>query len=456
MPDQATSELPRIALVFGDDAVAAHVREAMHGHADIVYAASAADFDATRMTGANAAAALVNLDDCDWLDAIEASLDTAGVAVVFNDPEISQKLEGWERARWLRHLLAKLSGSTDVDPPRPQQVDAPVRDLPAAAEADPPIPAEAAVVERPLSPQEIETMTADFVAGQEPAPVRVAEASLPPAAAEDLSTAGATADAEDFDAVEAHTALPAPAEASLSPVAAEDLSTAGATADAEDFDTIDAETALAVPAKEALAPAPVAAAATDPAPDADAPPVAEQAGSGSNDDGAPDVDTETLSAMIDARLAESESQTPSDAPAVWRVVEGGAVSPVHLDTVAETDPAKPPTAAAEPSAQQRAETAAQDDADILAGLPSLDDWQLVDPEAAAPAPAAAREHKDAEPIFSDNFAGLELVPMETISTVEIHSDPIERWLDDDESGKRKAATDSAADAAKAGSNGGKA
>ena len=35
MPDRAMETLPRIALVFGDEAAVAHVREALVGHVEI-------------------------------------------------------------------------------------------------------------------------------------------------------------------------------------------------------------------------------------------------------------------------------------------------------------------------------------------------------------------------------------------------------------------------------------
>ena len=414
MPDQAAPGLLRIALVFGDDTAAVHVRDAMHDHADIAYATSAVDFDAARMVGANVTATLVNVDGGDWLDAIQTNLEAAGIAVVYNDPEISCGLDGWERARWLRHLLAKLRGSTDVDPPRPEQiVSSTVDDSSAELEPETPAPIEneSAVVERPLSPQEIETMTADFVAKRESITVQVIQAAPQPGVI-----------------IVVDEPVVAPAQV-------------------VDMDRTDPQ--MAPPSVTDEVPEPVQAAtiATDAPPDMDVEePKDEVDEIGVEHDGNLDVDTETLSAMIDARLADPESRTPSDSPEVWRVVEGRAGSPVHLDTVSETDSAVT-SDASEPAKPPRAEAVAQDDSDVLASLPSLDEWQLVDPEAdlvLPPAPAAAPEHEDAEPTFSDDFADLKLVPLEMGSTLERPSDPIERWIDDDESGKLKATADSAA------------
>jgi two-component system chemotaxis response regulator CheB/chemosensory pili system protein ChpB (putative protein-glutamate methylesterase) len=39
--------------------------------------------------------------------------------VVFNDGQASRRLEGWDRARWARHLAMKVLAMGDADPPRP-------------------------------------------------------------------------------------------------------------------------------------------------------------------------------------------------------------------------------------------------------------------------------------------------------------------------------------------------
>jgi two-component system chemotaxis response regulator CheB/chemosensory pili system protein ChpB (putative protein-glutamate methylesterase) len=362
VPDHLIPRLPRIALVFGDEAAAAHLREALQAHVEIAYASDAGSFDAARMAAANVDAALVNLDDGGCLDTLEAVLDAADVPVVYNDPEISRGLEGWARARWLRHLLAKLRGSSDVDPPRPGQPSAGFGVPSAAAPRDPQGPHHAGVYERPLSPQEIETMTADFV--QESAGVAAGDAAR-----------SAVADAP------AQTAAPGASPDALEPVQA--------------------------PAVDDL-----------------------------------EVDTETLSAMIDARLADANSRLPPDSPEVWRVVEGGPVT------------AAAPVAGAESTSRAAPAEAAGDSDEPSLSLPSLDDWQLVDTDA-APAPAPRREQpKNPELALAESLAGLslELEPMETVTQIA-HAEPIERWLHESE--PRKAAANPRSDA-EAESVGGKA
>lgn len=358
MADHLIPRLPRIALVFGDEAAAAHLREALQADVEIAYAGDAGSFDAARMAAANVDAALVNLDDGGGLDTVEALLDAADVPVVYNDPEISRGLEGWARARWLRHLLAKLRGSTDVDPPRPGQPAAGFAVPSAAASHDSRAPHHAGVFERPLSPQEIETMTADFVQESAGAP------------AGDMARS-AVADA------------PAPA------------AVAGALPDA---------------------PEPVQAPAVDDL----------------------EVDTETLSAMIDARLADADSRLPSDSPEVWRVVEGGPATA-----------AAPAQAPESKSGSTPVEDAGRSDEPSLS-LPSLDDWQLVDTDA-APAPAPRREQqKNSDLALAESLAGLslELEPMETVATI-VHAEPIERWLHESEPRKAAANAEAAAVGGKA-------
>lgn len=147
-----------------------------------------------------------------------------------------------------------------------------------------------------------------------------------------------------------------------------------------------------------------------------------------------DVDTEALSAMIDARLAAPQSAESS--PEVWREVSGGALPSRQSDDVAEIE-----AAPAEKSAPAPVAEAVNDDVDVLASLPSLDDWALVDHDA-VPATAVNRgAQKSPEPVLPDAFAGLELVPMETVAPLRVDADPIERWFGG-EVGRKAAVNDS--------------
>ncbi|HET8764762.1 MAG TPA: hypothetical protein VFM52_06050 [Rhodanobacter sp.] len=369
MLDQKIPSRPRVALVFGDAGSARHLRDAVSGCVEIVYEASTAEFDVARLAVSQATAALVNLDDCESLDGVEAGLEETGVAVVFNDPEISSKLDGWAQARWLRHLTAKLSGNSDFDPPRPAAAQTASIVATAAPDAQDPVQAGSAappgaedapqLVERPLSQAEIESMTADFVAVQEP-----------------------SAHSMDFDGTAA-------------PLAAD----AGGT--------------------ESPTPA-IEAPGTETPPPAQAADATRAAGTEADHADALDVDTEALSAMIDARLAAAEGEPVPESPEVWRVIEGGSVSAVELP------PIEPEPLAVAPSSAPPQPATPVDDADVWTALPPLDDWQLVDPE--APAVPASAPKRDEHPGLTIDFGGLELVPMETVARVETGSASIEQWM----------------------------
>ena len=181
--------LPRTALLYTDDALLAHVEHTLAAlRVPVVYRAALAQADHTALAGARPEIALINLDDrCgEELDALTATLDAAGVPIVFNDADISHGLEGWARARWARHLCAKLCGREDVDPPRPAQpaameaavaapaaapvagielsVAAPVESTAPIQETavENPVAEEPASASRPLSQGEIDALVADF------------------------------------------------------------------------------------------------------------------------------------------------------------------------------------------------------------------------------------------------------------------------------------------------------
>lgn len=405
MPDQVSSAKPRVALIYGDVAAVGHVREALADQVDIAYDTQAGEFDATRLVASGARAALVNLDSYEWLDTLTAQLGKAGVEVVFNDPETSIQLEGWERARWLRHLVAKLRGSEDFDPPRPVAVP----------------------VEHPA----VFTPTGESVAILEPAPAQphsVAPVTVARAEPSNLPMVGEPLVA----GIAAPAANPSPVATTPVPVAIEAMAPASAAAESG-FSPGTVEPAVAAPViHEPVAAPAVDAPATSATFDADVIPAAPETPhlvAASDDfDAALDVDTEALSAMIDARLAEPEAHALPSAEA--DLAAAPTVDAVLPDA---TDGATPMAdAAATPVAIEAAATpvtvpaSPTDDSDVLADLPALGDWELVDPE--APIAAKAKPAAHAEPSLGDELAGLELVPMEDITPIELHTEPIEHRL----------------------------
>lgn len=200
----AGTGLPRIALLHADETLLAHVEQTLAAlRVPVVYRAGIEQVDHAALKDARPEIALVNLDDrCgDKLDAVTAMLDTAGVPIVFNDADISSGLEGWARARWARHLCAKLCGKDDVDPPRPAQAAA-ASAVPTPTAADAP-PAPAAVVESPAHDVEIADLRlpAESVSASRPlsqGEIDALVANFPSEAA--VTEAGAEADTEAWSA----------------------------------------------------------------------------------------------------------------------------------------------------------------------------------------------------------------------------------------------------------------
>ena len=87
----------------------------------IVYEATPHALDREALARSRANVVVINLyaqNDAD-LDEVYSLLDDARYRVVFNDDEFSGGLTGWDQARWMRHLVAKVLGDSYTDPPRP-------------------------------------------------------------------------------------------------------------------------------------------------------------------------------------------------------------------------------------------------------------------------------------------------------------------------------------------------
>ncbi|TCV94207.1 two-component system chemotaxis response regulator CheB/chemosensory pili system protein ChpB (putative protein-glutamate methylesterase) [Luteibacter rhizovicinus] len=111
-----------VALLFDDASLSTHLREALiELGASIVYASDLKSFAPAELVGSSADVVVVDLDnpsDAD-LDRLYDAIDGDHPRLVFNDADSSRRLAGWDRARWARHLAAKLVGEAPVDPPRP-------------------------------------------------------------------------------------------------------------------------------------------------------------------------------------------------------------------------------------------------------------------------------------------------------------------------------------------------
>jgi chemosensory pili system protein ChpB (putative protein-glutamate methylesterase) len=53
----------------------------------------------------------------DALERFDGLLDDPTITVIFDEADLAAQREGWDAARWVRHLAAKLTGANDVLPP---------------------------------------------------------------------------------------------------------------------------------------------------------------------------------------------------------------------------------------------------------------------------------------------------------------------------------------------------
>ncbi len=116
------AEATAVALLFDDAELGAHLREALRERgASIVHEGGLADLSRDLLKRVGADVVVINLDDTvdEVLARLDESIDGDHPRVVFNEADSTRALDGWARARWARHLAAKVTARSDVDPPRP-------------------------------------------------------------------------------------------------------------------------------------------------------------------------------------------------------------------------------------------------------------------------------------------------------------------------------------------------
>ena len=126
MSETPSKSLP-VALVYGESESSQVLRNALSEiGANLVCDADIASFSVDDLGSSGANVVLISLDAVieDRLDEVYGALDEQRYRVMFDDPEISNNLDGWEHARWQRHLAAKLHDISDWDPPRPKDAAA--------------------------------------------------------------------------------------------------------------------------------------------------------------------------------------------------------------------------------------------------------------------------------------------------------------------------------------------
>ncbi|GLQ89725.1 chemotaxis protein CheB [Dyella flagellata] len=144
-----------VALLFDDAELGGHLRTALSEHgARIAHEGPISSFDVAKLRQAGVDVLVVNLDDSvddTALDLIYELVATGDIPVVFNDAQASRGLDGWDRARWARHLAAKTLNEDTIDPPRPEHAQA-VTPPSAAPQSE--SSAEAVAAAEPVSVQE--------------------------------------------------------------------------------------------------------------------------------------------------------------------------------------------------------------------------------------------------------------------------------------------------------------
>src|SRR5688572_6246945 len=114
------AEPRRVALLARPGEACERLRAALReAGGEIVLEADPSALTAEALSAAAPQAVLIALDPVieDALDRFESVLGDPAIAVIFDEADLAAKREGWDAARWVRHLAAKLHQHGDVLPP---------------------------------------------------------------------------------------------------------------------------------------------------------------------------------------------------------------------------------------------------------------------------------------------------------------------------------------------------
>ncbi|MGC1548402.1 MAG: chemotaxis protein CheB [Rhodanobacter sp.] len=158
-----SDSITAVALLFDDAELGGHLRAALCEHgARIVHEGTLSGLDHAQLRAAGAEVVVVNLDDESGeaaLDNLYELVESGQPRVVFNDAQASRSLDGWDRARWARHLALKALSVGDVDPPRPLDARA-IEFVPASPE---PAPVELASIDAVHAEMPVEALHETFI-----------------------------------------------------------------------------------------------------------------------------------------------------------------------------------------------------------------------------------------------------------------------------------------------------
>ena len=127
MPEFAAAA-PRVALLARAGKAADSLADALRqAGAELLIAVDPADTDEAALRALAPQAVLVALEPSiePALDRLDALLTDPGLTVIFDEAELAAHRAGWDAARWVRHLSAKLRRDDNVLPPggEPEQDD---------------------------------------------------------------------------------------------------------------------------------------------------------------------------------------------------------------------------------------------------------------------------------------------------------------------------------------------
>ena len=119
MPEFAAAA-PRVALLARAGKAADSLAEALRqAGAELLIAVDPADTDEAALRALDLQAVLVALEPSieTALDRLDALLTDPGLTVIFDEADLAAHRAGWDAARWVRHLSAKLRRDDNVLPP---------------------------------------------------------------------------------------------------------------------------------------------------------------------------------------------------------------------------------------------------------------------------------------------------------------------------------------------------
>jgi chemosensory pili system protein ChpB (putative protein-glutamate methylesterase) len=118
--DAMTGSATRVALLARNGAASERLQAALReAGADVVLVCDPSETDVSSVRATGAQALLIALEPAveESLDRFDALLADPDVTVIFDEAELAAQRQGWDAARWTRHLAAKLNRHDQVLPP---------------------------------------------------------------------------------------------------------------------------------------------------------------------------------------------------------------------------------------------------------------------------------------------------------------------------------------------------